>query len=154
MAPSAISVSLIFDSGFPVTEKRSGRTKADRVPNTASFLKGYKKTEFLFDRHLHKSFPVVTRAKGNYIHLEDGRKIFDSTSGAAVSSLGHGNQRVINAIYDQMQTGVLYLASSFFSSRVVESFCEELINGTGRKMSRVYLTGSGLLYLSLILWGR
>lgn len=108
--------------------------------------KGYKRTQFLFDRHLHKAFPVVVGGEGNWIYLKDGRRIFDSTSGVAVSCLGHKNQRVINAIYSQFQTGISYLASSFFSYGVVDDLCEELIRGTGGKMARVYMSGSGMSY--------
>ncbi|PVH86804.1 PLP-dependent transferase [Cadophora sp. DSE1049] len=102
-----------------------------------------KKTEFLLDRNLHKSFPVVKSAKGNYLHLTDGRAVFDATSGAAVSCLGHGNQRVIDAITAQLTTGAPYLASTFWGSEVVEKLCKELIDGTEGKLARVYLTGSG-----------
>lgn len=110
-----------------------------------SFTNGSLKAEYLLDRNLHKAFPVVKGGKGNYLFLSDGRKIFDSTTGAAVSCLGHGNQRVIDAIAAQMQTGTLYLASTFWMSEVVEELCKELINGTDGKMARVYLTGSGQL---------
>lgn len=104
---------------------------------------GLKQTEFLLDRDLHKSFPVVNGGQGNYLSLTDGRTIFDATSGAAVSGLGHGNKRVNNAIIAQLSTGVPYMASTFFGAEVVEALCKELIAGTGGKMGRVYLTGSG-----------
>ncbi|KAK6585521.1 hypothetical protein PZA11_002248 [Diplocarpon coronariae] len=42
-----------------------------------------------------------------------------------------------------MNTGVPYLASTFWGSEIVEKLCKELIDGTDRKMARVYLTGSG-----------
>jgi adenosylmethionine-8-amino-7-oxononanoate aminotransferase len=111
---------------------------------SAHHVTASKQTEFLLDRDLHKSFPVVKGGKGNYLHLTDGRAIFDSTSGAAVSCLGHGNQRVINAIVAQLNTGAPYMASTFFGAEVVEALCKELIAGTGGRMGRVYLTGSGL----------
>ncbi|KAE8451254.1 hypothetical protein EG329_004419 [Mollisiaceae sp. DMI_Dod_QoI] len=113
------------------------------LPKGSSCSNGSIQAEYLLDRDLHKSFPVVKGGKGNYLHLSDGRKIFDSTSGAAVSCLGHGNQRVINAVAAQMQTGTPYVASTFWMSEVAEELCKELINGTNGKMARVYLTGSG-----------
>ncbi|CAL3965535.1 unnamed protein product, partial [Diplocarpon coronariae] len=39
-------------------------------------------------------------------------------------------------------TGVPYLASTFWGSEIGEELCKELIDGTDRKMARVYLTGS------------
>ncbi len=104
---------------------------------------GFKRTEFLLDRNLHKSFPVVKGGGGHYLYLMDGRKVFDATSGAAVSCLGHGNRRVIKAVSTLMDTGIPYLASSFWGCEIVEELCRELINGTDGKMARVYLTGSG-----------
>ncbi|KAF8864162.1 PLP-dependent transferase [Acephala macrosclerotiorum] len=118
----------------------NGRSASTKGPSSTN---GSLKAEYLLDRNLHKAFPVVKGGKGNYLFLSDGRKIFDSTSGAAVSCLGHGNQRVIDAITAQMQTGTPYLASTFWMSEVVEELCKELINGTDGKMARVYLTGSG-----------
>lgn len=103
-----------------------------------------KQKTFRFDRGLHSNVPVIVSGKGNYLFTEDGRTIFDAATGAAVSGLGHGNERVRNAINNQLTTGVTYLASAFWGSSVAEDLCEELINGTGREMSRVYLTGSGM----------
>lgn len=42
-----------------------------------------------------------------------------------------------------METGITYIATNFFGNSVVEALCKEIINGTGRQMARVYLTGSG-----------
>lgn len=150
MAPSAIDVPIQAQivSKLPL---EGGRLHGDHhsMANETTSSLGLKKTEFLLDRNLHKPFPVVKSGKGNYLHLTDGRIIFDATSGAAVSCLGHGNQRVIDAISTQMSTGVPYLASCFWGSGVVEALCKELIDGTDGKMTRVYLTGSGTFVTSL-----
>jgi 4-aminobutyrate aminotransferase-like enzyme len=120
-----------------------GRHSAANGSNGHAPSSGSKRTEFLLDRNLHKSFPVVKGGSGNYLYLTDGRIVFDSTSGAAVSCLGYGNKRVIKAISTVMNSGIPYLASTFWGCEVVEELCKELINGTGGKMARVYLTGSG-----------
>jgi adenosylmethionine-8-amino-7-oxononanoate aminotransferase len=98
---------------------------------------------FQMERDLKKVFPVINGGKGNYLYLADGRKIFDASSGAAVSCLGHGDQRVIDAITRQLSSGTPYLCSSFWSSDIAQELCKELIEGTGNQMSRAYLTGSG-----------
>lgn len=117
----------------------SGQTTSGNIVNDT------KPTSFRLDRHLRGNFPVVVSGKGNHLFTKDGRTIFDATTGAAVSCLGHGNERVINAINKQFSTGVSYLASAFWGSDVVEDLCKELISGTEQKMARVYLTGSGML---------
>jgi adenosylmethionine-8-amino-7-oxononanoate aminotransferase len=40
----------------------------------------------------HKPLHAIT-ARGNYLYLSNGQKIFDATGGAAVACLGSGNQR-------------------------------------------------------------
>jgi adenosylmethionine-8-amino-7-oxononanoate aminotransferase len=104
---------------------------------------GMRRTLFLLDRHLRKDYPVVVGGKGNLLHLKDGRVVFDAAGGAAVSCLGHGNERITTAISEQLKSGIPYLASGFWGNDVVDELCKELINGTGGKMARVYLTGSG-----------
>lgn len=145
MSPSALlNDDHHHNNGIVSSLKSNGYLKKSSAPVTKpASTKGFVKADYLLDRDLHKCFPVVVGGKGNYLHLSDGRKVFDATAGAAVSCLGHGNQRVIDAVTAQMQTGTPYLASTFWMSEVVEELCKELINGTDGKMARVYLTGSG-----------
>lgn len=39
-------------------------------------------------RDLHHEFPEVSRGEGNYLILNDGRKVFDASGGAAVACVG------------------------------------------------------------------
>lgn len=100
-------------------------------------------SKYSFNRHLTKIYPEIIGGEGNILFTEDKREVFDACSGAAVSCLGYGNKRVIESITRQLSTGTAYLASSFWSNKVVEELCKELIRGTDEQMSRVYLTGSG-----------
>lgn len=61
---------------------------------------------------LNKSHLKATKAKGVYIIVEDGTTYLDGCAGAAVSSIGHGNKRVIEAMVNQNKTGITYLSSS------------------------------------------
>ena len=92
----------------------------------------------LFD----ESKPYAVEGKGIYIITKDGRKVIDGCSGAGVSSIGHRNRRVIDAITKQNKTGISYLSSSW-GSRVVDDFCKFIIRGIGGKMVRVYIVNSG-----------
>ena len=100
-------------------------------------------SDYCFDRDLNKLYTKIVRGKGNKLYTHEGRELFDAASGAVVSCLGHGDRRVIDAITKQLGTGISYLASAFWANPVVEELCKELITGTGEKMSKVYLTGSG-----------
>ena len=46
--------------------------------------------------------PTAVRANGINIELDDGSQVIDAVGGAAVSCLGMGNQRVMDAITSQM----------------------------------------------------
>lgn len=39
-------------------------------------------------RHLHHEFLSIARGDGHYLVLEDGRRIFDASGGAAVACVG------------------------------------------------------------------
>ncbi|KAF2466378.1 PLP-dependent transferase [Lindgomyces ingoldianus] len=96
----------------------------------------------ILHRHIHHDPITVKAASGNYLELSDGRKVLDATGGAAVSCLGHGNQRVREAIARQMGE-VSYCHSLFFGTTAGEALGKELINGTGGRMARAFIVSSG-----------
>lgn len=76
-------------------------------------------TTKVFHRSLkpvHKPL-FIAKAAGSYLYTEDGRKILDGCGGAAVVSVGHGDERVITAVAEQMGS-VAYLHSGAFANRV------------------------------------
>lgn len=93
-------------------------------------------------RSLHNDPHRVVSAQGNYLTLSNGQKILDATGGAAVSCLGHGNERVKKAMMKQMDE-VSYCHSLFFSTTVAEELAQELIDSTNGKMSRAFIVNSG-----------
>jgi adenosylmethionine-8-amino-7-oxononanoate aminotransferase len=146
MAPTAITEPVVPDSEPIVSSTKKemlGNGFTSGHGNGKTLSSGIKSTGFLMERDMKKEFPVVTGGKGNYLFLSDGRQILDASSGAAVSCLGHGDQRVIDAITRQLTSGTPYLCSSFWSSNIAQELCKELIDGTDNMMSRVYLSGSG-----------
>ncbi|KAF2492383.1 aminotransferase [Lophium mytilinum] len=104
--------------------------------------KNVKTKSVLLHRHIHYEPSTVVAAKGNYVELSSGQKILDATGGAAVSCLGHGNERVKEAINRQLDQ-VAYCASLFFGSSSGEALAKELIDGTNGKMARAYIVCSG-----------
>jgi adenosylmethionine-8-amino-7-oxononanoate aminotransferase len=96
----------------------------------------------LLHRHIHFEPLTVVAGKGNYIELSNGQQILDATGGAAVSCLGHGNQKVKEAVNRQMDE-VSYCASLFFGSTSGEALAKELIDSTGGQMGRAYIVCSG-----------
>nr|ATI20222.1 putative aminotransferase [Juglanconis oblonga] len=129
---------------IPVKSIRECRRFSNSVRRiTVGKPRSYSTDSASFGRHLTKEYPKIVGGKGKFLFTSDSRKIFDASSGAAVSCLGHGNKRINMAIRKQLKTGTTYLASTFWVSAVVEELCNKLIEGTEGKMARVYLTGSG-----------
>ena len=84
----------------------------------------------------------VESAKGSYLYLEDGRSILDASSGAAVACIGHSDDRVRKAMYDQMAK-VSYVHAQVYTSGPAEDLANLLIESTEGKMSHCLFMCSG-----------
>ncbi|KAG9945376.1 PLP-dependent transferase, partial [Aureobasidium melanogenum] len=96
----------------------------------------------VFHRSLHKDPISIVGASGNYLYLADGGKLLDATGGAAVSCLGHGHQRVKEAIISQLDV-ISYVHSATFATEAAELLAKELVESTGGEMSKAYIVSSG-----------
>jgi adenosylmethionine-8-amino-7-oxononanoate aminotransferase len=100
--------------------------------------------ETFFYQSTHPTLsPIVSSTSGNYLILENGQKIIDSTGGAAVSAIGHGNERVINAIIAQLNK-VTYAHPGYFINTPALELANLLVKSTGGKLARACLLGSGM----------
>ncbi|GFG23773.1 uncharacterized aminotransferase C1771.03c [Aspergillus udagawae] len=108
-------------------------TQAGQVSNTRSAV-------------LHRDTRFIPKkavgGKGSYIFLEDGTKFLDSTGGAAVSCLGHGHEKVTQAVADQLNQ-LAYCHTAFFGTEVSEELAQFLCDSTGGKLSKLYVVSSG-----------
>ncbi|EGX95642.1 aminotransferase [Cordyceps militaris CM01] len=84
----------------------------------------------------------VVAAHGTAMRFSNGHEVEDTTGGASVACLGHGNKRVRQAMIDQMDK-FSYCNSMFFGHQVGEDLATELINGTGNAMAKAYIVSSG-----------
>lgn len=128
MAPSATSPGVV-----------SKLNMAKDVKDGASAADGRR---CLIDRSLNEIPYEVVGSKGNYLHMSSGHKIFDATGGAAVACVGHGNREVREAMIDQMEVNS-YSNSMLFTNSINGKLAQEIIQGTGNLMSRVYICSSG-----------
>jgi len=96
-------------------------------------------------RVLHRSAsppPLAVRGQGIVLHLADGSEIIDASGGAAVACLGHGNQRVAQAI--AAQAGKLaYAHTGFFSSEPAEALADIVLDGSPGGLTHAYFCSSG-----------
>lgn len=70
---------MAISDGTDVVDKPNGnRVHQDNHPPKSAVL----------HRHLHHNFLQLARAEGHYLILNDGRRIFDASGGAAVACVG------------------------------------------------------------------
>lgn len=97
-------------------------------------------------RILHRSIgPELPRAvagEGVWITDAGGRRYIDGSGGAAVTSLGHGNAEVLEAMRAQMDA-IAYAHTSFFTTDAAESLAERLIGLAPEGLDYVYLVSGG-----------
>ncbi|MFC6637068.1 aspartate aminotransferase family protein [Sulfitobacter sp. JBTF-M27] len=88
--------------------------------------------------------PVIVKGEGSYLIDSTGKRYLDACGGAAVSSLGHDNVRVREAIAKQMET-LSFAHTGLFTNEPAETLADYLIehapDGTGE--GRVMYLGSG-----------
>lgn len=86
--------------------------------------------------------PLVAEARGIYIHDVNGKRYIDATSGAMVSNIGHGNERVLAAMRAQMEKATFAYRLHFENEPA-----EELARLTAAKMpeglDRVFFVSGG-----------
>jgi adenosylmethionine-8-amino-7-oxononanoate aminotransferase len=96
-------------------------------------------------RVLHRSGaipPIAVRGEGITLITEDGRRIIDASGGAAVACLGHGNQRIAEAIGRQA-AAMAYAHTGTFSNQPAEDLAEILLRDEPGGLTRAWFCSSG-----------
>jgi len=93
-------------------------------------------------RSTRQTFDVAVRGDGLTITLADGRAVLDASGGAAVACVGHGQQRVADAIARQAST-LAYVHTSFFSCEAAEALADHLVGHEPGGLSHAYFVSSG-----------
>ena len=98
-------------------------------------------------RVLHRSLrgsppPIAVGGCGVWLQAAGGRQILDASGGAAVSCLGHGHPRVVEAIQRQADS-LAYAHTSFFSSEPAEALAEELVGHEPGGLAWAYFVSGG-----------
>src|SRR5262245_50344582 len=97
-------------------------------------------------RVLHRSTKSVpdtaVSGQGLMLRLADGREVVDASGGAAVACIGHGNQRVAQAIAAQAGR-VAYTFTGFFTTEPAEALAELLVGGKPGGLTHAFFVSSG-----------
>ena len=96
----------------------------------------------VFPRHCHSVLPTAVGGDGCYLIDQSGKRYFDGSGGAAVSCLGHSNDRVRDAIKDQVDQ-LAFAHTGFFTTDPAEELAEMLINNAPGELDRVYFVSGG-----------
>ncbi|QQC65860.1 aspartate aminotransferase family protein [Paraburkholderia ginsengisoli] len=86
--------------------------------------------------------PVAVAGDGIEIIDSTGKRYIDASGGAAVSCLGHSNQRVIDAIKRQAQQ-LPYAHTSFFTTEPAEELAARLVASAPAGLEHVYFVSGG-----------
>lgn len=89
-----------------------------------------------------KHYARASGGAGVYIVSEDGTKVLDGSSGAAVSCLGHGHAGVTAAIVQQAQQ-LAFAHSSFFANKSSQRLGEMLTKSSGGAFGKLLILNSG-----------
>lgn len=93
-------------------------------------------------RKFHEALPVVDRGEGIYLFDTAGKRYIDGSCGALVTSVGYGNQEVIDVIAEQLGR-VPYVNGNHFTSRACEDLATLLCDRAPGRLDRAFFLSSG-----------
>jgi len=116
--------------------------QVDSTPKKGVDSNGAADTSAVLHRDLSCDFLPLAEGEGNHLVLEDGRRIFDGSGGAAVGCIGWGNERVARAVSKQIMA-IPYCSTIFYTTKAQEELCRYLVDSTQGHMGRAYIVNSG-----------
>lgn len=96
----------------------------------------------IFPRHTAQKLPFAAKGDGVYIVDSTGKRYLDASGGAAVSCLGHSDERVAEAIKAQIDK-IAFAHTGFFTSEPAEELADLLVEHAPQGLERVYLVSGG-----------
>jgi len=96
----------------------------------------------IIHRSLRQVPPLAAGGEGITLVDTNGKTYIDASSGAAVSSLGHGHPDVIAAMHRQIDR-CAYAHTAFFTTDVAEQLAKRLVEGGPQDMGGVYFVSGG-----------
>lgn len=101
---------------------------------------------FLANNAQTTNFPLLLefeRAEGVYLYNSEGKAYTDLISGIGVSSLGHGNPKVIEAVKQQVDKYMHLMVYGEYVQTPQVRFAEKLVSILPNHLSSVYFVNSG-----------
>ena len=101
---------------------------------------------FLAHQAQTSKFPLmleISEANGNYLFDKENKAYLDLISGISVSSLGHNNPNVKNAIIKQLNKHMHVMVYGEFVQDTPTKLCQKLCNLLPPLLDNIYLLNSG-----------
>lgn len=86
--------------------------------------------------------PMISHAKGIFIWDTDGKRYLDGSSGAVAANIGHGNDRVRDAMIEQANR-FSDVVRTAFTSEATETLCTIISNLAGPGFDQTFLVSGG-----------
>jgi adenosylmethionine-8-amino-7-oxononanoate aminotransferase len=110
------------------------------LPRKVETMAGQKSR--VLHRNLNETPLKAAGGEGIWLIGEDGHRILDGSGGAAVSCLGHGHPRVIEAMSRQAAK-LAYAHTGFFTSEPAEALADRLLGDEPGGLACAYFVSSG-----------
>src|SRR5690606_23471332 len=85
----------------------------------------------------------VSHAAGSYIYDTAGKKYLDFVAGVSACTLGHGHQRLNNAIKAQLDKYSHVMVYGEYAQHPAVEYCKLLVSHLPAPLDKVYLVNSG-----------
>ncbi|MDI1255143.1 MAG: aspartate aminotransferase family protein [Flavobacterium sp.] len=104
------------------------------------------KKDFLKYQAQTSPYPLgmeVSHAEGSYIYDTNNKKYLDFVAGVSAVAVGHKNERVNNAIKDQLDQYSHVMVYGEYAQHPAVAYCKLLVQNLPENLNKVYLVNSG-----------
>jgi adenosylmethionine-8-amino-7-oxononanoate aminotransferase len=98
--------------------------------------------DHVFYRSPRKSYPTAVKAEGVFIYDQSGKCYLDGSGGAVVVSIGHGVEKIQQAMMGQASR-IAFAHGSQFSTEAAVELAQKIINISPPGLDRVYFLSGG-----------
>ena len=99
-------------------------------------------TEHLIPRSYRVATKMAVRGSGIYLYDEEGKEYIDGCCGALLSSIGHGNKEIADAMYQQLTT-LEFAHPSRWSNHPAQEAAEEMISIAPKGLDHIWFVSGG-----------
>jgi len=96
----------------------------------------------IFYRKLGRIYPLITHGEGVYLYDQNGKRYIDGSGGALVVNIGHGQEKIVQSMIDQMGK-VGYVHGTQFTTQSIEEYSDALGKILPGGLEKIYFLSGG-----------